>query len=226
MAACAARLDGELARQDTEHAVVEITDAEVPVVEFLYQQGRLRGQLPLRVLHVCTTCRHQRLVNPDYRKLVERNRRNQALGGSVGLFMGAGHVSPYILVGRLLQATTKPLDDVCPRCQGLDSSTRPVTFCPRCGDRRDESVLRGCAKCHLDLRSTLPPHPLWREPQAVPLPHETSATADAGPAAGWFPDPAGLAPFRWWDGSAWTADVTRDGTSLARIPLPPPAPPG
>ena len=35
------------------------------------------------------------------------------------------------------------------------------------------------------------------------------------PAPGWYPDPAGLATYRWWDGDAWTAGThagTEDGT--------------
>lgn len=35
---------------------------------------------------------------------------------------------------------------------------------------------------------------------AVPVP----AGMPVLPAAGWFPDPAGLAAYRWWDGSTWT----------------------
>jgi hypothetical protein len=30
------------------------------------------------------------------------------------------------------------------------------------------------------------------------------AQAPAGPPAGWYPDPQGLAPVRWWDGGQWT----------------------
>jgi hypothetical protein len=29
------------------------------------------------------------------------------------------------------------------------------------------------------------------------------------PAADWYPDPVDLAPYRWWDGAAWTADTAR-----------------
>ncbi|WP_420174723.1 DUF2510 domain-containing protein [Luteococcus sp. OSA5] len=28
------------------------------------------------------------------------------------------------------------------------------------------------------------------------------------PVAGWYPDPLGAAPLRWWDGSAWSGHVT------------------
>src|SRR5687768_3796421 len=41
--------------------------------------------------------------------------------------------------------------------------------------------------------------------------HAAEAEAGAGPltsqpdAPGWHPDPFGRLPFRWWDGTAWTA---------------------
>ncbi len=54
------------------------------------------------------------------------------------------------------------------------------------------------------------PAPSPPQPQAAPaapaqagLPPEPPA-AQAGPPAGWYPDPQGLARLRYWDGSAWT----------------------
>jgi hypothetical protein len=40
----------------------------------------------------------------------------------------------------------------------------------------------------------------------------------ATPPSGWYPDPAGSPQLRWWDGSAWTAQ-------LAPLPSPSPVPP-
>lgn len=34
------------------------------------------------------------------------------------------------------------------------------------------------------------------------------------PAPGWYPDPGGVAPYRWWNGQAWTA-ATHDGSTSA-----------
>lgn len=34
------------------------------------------------------------------------------------------------------------------------------------------------------------------------------------PAPGWYPDPGGTAPYRWWDGQTWTS-ATSDGTTPA-----------
>lgn len=41
------------------------------------------------------------------------------------------------------------------------------------------------------------------------------------PAPGWYPDPGGAAPYRWWDGQAWTT-ATSHGTPppAAQVPAP------
>lgn len=46
------------------------------------------------------------------------------------------------------------------------------------------------------------------------LRHEVTATA---PAAGWYPDPAGPASSRWWDGAAWTDHV--QPAAVAAVPV-------
>ncbi|CAN5279436.1 hypothetical protein BH18ACT4_BH18ACT4_09650 [soil metagenome] len=43
-----------------------------------------------------------------------------------------------------------------------------------------------------------------------------------GPAAGWYPDPAGRHHYRYWSGSAWT-DYVSDGASVGGPGLPPSA---
>ena len=44
----------------------------------------------------------------------------------------------------------------------------------------------------------------------------------ARPAAGWYPDPWGTAPLRWWDGEAWAAAVSQHGADAPPPPRPPP----
>ncbi|HVS68541.1 MAG TPA: DUF2510 domain-containing protein [Mycobacteriales bacterium] len=43
------------------------------------------------------------------------------------------------------------------------------------------------------------------------------------PAPGWYPDPGGAAPYRWWNGQAWTT-ATSDGTTPATAQPVPAAP--
>jgi hypothetical protein len=159
-----------------------ISSADRPVITFLYQQAALRERLPVRLLMSCTTCRLEKVVNPDFVRLRERNRRIKVLSSSVGAVFGTHQVSPFILIGRLSQVKKSDPDFVCIRCQGTDADERPITFCPKCGDRRTESVLGKCPKCELDLRTLLPGLAVWREIEAAP-PAPGAATADAEPPA-------------------------------------------
>ena len=43
------------------------------------------------------------------------------------------------------------------------------------------------------------------------------------PAPGWYPDPSGVAEWRYWNGWGWTADAAIAGQVMAR-PMPPPPP--
>ena len=134
----AARLEGALDARGAPRLQVE--DAELPVVNFLSEQARIREALPLRTLQRCTTCRHEKVVNPDFKALVERNRKIRSWGGALGGTVGRHGVSPFFLVGRLLPLAKLDPEYVCPRCQGLDSEDRVIVFCPTCGERRDEAV--------------------------------------------------------------------------------------
>ncbi|ARC57525.1 hypothetical protein AS850_10605 [Frondihabitans sp. 762G35] len=44
-----------------------------------------------------------------------------------------------------------------------------------------------------------------------------------GPKPGWYPDPSGASPFRWWDGSTWTTRVAQDAQPTAQEAEPRPA---
>jgi hypothetical protein len=43
--------------------------------------------------------------------------------------------------------------------------------------------------------------------------------------AGWYADPFGRFPFRYWDGTTWTQYVSADGQQYTDAPVPSPAPP-
>ncbi len=139
----------------------EIEPAERPVVDFLEQQARMREELPVRTLHHCCDCGHEKVSNPDYKKLIDRNRKLQALTGAVGLSFRGGAVSPFLLVGTLFRMKKLDPDYVCPRCQGMESDDSIATFCPDCGSLRKEAVLRDCAKCGHDFRADIGKIDLW-----------------------------------------------------------------
>jgi hypothetical protein len=144
----------------------QVEPVDRPVLEFLEQQARMREQLPVRTLHHCLDCGHEKVSNPDYKKLMDRNRKMQALTGAVGLTMRGGSASPFLLVGALFRLKKLDPDYVCPRCQGMESDDSIATFCPECGSLRSEAVLRSCSKCDHDLRAVLGPLDLWH-PAAV-----------------------------------------------------------
>ena len=53
--------------------------------------------------------------------------------------------------------------------------------------------------------------------------YATSLT-QGGPTPGWYPDPQGLAPYRWWNGYEWTAHISGP-SQLGRAGGPPLSPP-
>ena len=132
-----------------------------PIVDFLEQQAAMREQLPVRTLHRCRDCGQQKVSNPDYKRLKERNRKMQALTGAVGLTLRGGSASPFVLVGALFRLKKLDPDYVCGRCQGMDCEESIATFCPNCGSLRPEAVLRRCSECDHDLRSDIAPGEVW-----------------------------------------------------------------
>jgi hypothetical protein len=204
---------------------LQITAEQVPVVTFLRQQARLRDQLPLRTLQVCDTCRLEKVINPDFIQMRERSRRMKVLTGSFGAVITGRHVSPYVLVGKLVQLKKSDPDFVCQRCQGLDADETIITFCPQCGDRRTEAALRECPKCHLDYRTLLAPEAIWQEiaegpaelpaiaPMALPAGSQPSIPPD------WYPDYSGRHEHRYWDGTAWTSHVSDAGVATMDEPV-------
>jgi hypothetical protein len=204
--------------------VIELGDADKPVVTFLNDQARIRVSLPLRTLQRCTTCKHEKVTNPDYKALVERNRKIRGIGGLLGASISSAGISPFLLVGRILPLVKMDPDYVCPRCQGLDADENLVVFCPNCGERRDEPALRKCRRCEHDFRTALSPETLWRPvgtaaalfapPPPAPMhiappPVSPPVQLPAEPTypPGFYADPEGRFEARWWDGFQWTSQV-------------------
>lgn len=168
-------------------ARIDLASTSRPALDFLRMQARMRAKLPLRTLQVCTTCRLEKVVNPDFQRLQARNRKLRVLSGTIGGAISPHGVSAFLLIGRLAQLKLLDPDFVCPRCQGMTAESTLITFCPRCGDRRTEAALRTCRGCGHDLRTEVPAESMWID--GVP---------DAGPAAlpsGAWPPPAG--PVAW-----------------------------
>ncbi|MEU7959310.1 hypothetical protein [Micromonospora humida] len=154
------RVEERLAAGGTDRITVE--PADVPAVTFLHQQARLRGLLPVRTLRTCTTCRLEKVANPEMERMQERTRRTRDLASSI-----SGLVTPYVLAGRLVQLNNKGPAFACPRCQGMDADETVVTYCQKCGDRRAETALRTCPKCQFDFRRLIGAEPVWRPRTAV-----------------------------------------------------------
>ncbi|MHA3702369.1 DUF2510 domain-containing protein [Jatrophihabitans sp. YIM 134969] len=220
------RLDAALAAADPKLGRVRIPlqERDVPVVEFLHLQARLRAQLPVRTLLVCTTCRLEKIVNPDYQRLQARTRRKNVLSGGLGGMVSMHGVSPFVMVTRLMQlkdAGAEPF--VCPRCQGLDADESVITFCPNCGDRRTESALRACAKCEHDFRRDVPAGSLWQ--QAGPTPARLPPVPDSPASTSPPPPPAAPTPLSPGSGLSAVPVVAAppQPPSRADVPAPPPS---
>ena len=86
----------------------------------------------------------------------------------------------------------------------------------------------GELRVSLTLPSSVPPHDEVPSPrravrevpaQAAVEPDPVVPVAETIPA-GWYTDPAGNAQLRWWDGSAWTANLVDAPPALPELPAP------
>ncbi|MEA2647403.1 MAG: hypothetical protein QOE92_2486 [Chloroflexota bacterium] len=217
------RLEQALTGHETQTIAFEVSAAERPVVEFLRQQARIRAKLPLRTMMVCTTCRFEKVVNPDYQRLAKRNSRLRTILGAVGGSVGTGGgLRMFVTVGKVMGAASLDPEFVCPRCQGIEADEFVVTYCPRCGERHAGSVLRDCPKCKHDYRAEAPPERLWHSSDSLVIPAALvkAAAPAVAPARGstapsvapdWYPDPLGQHQHRYWDGDQWTEHVADAG---------------
>ncbi|HTW10125.1 MAG TPA: DUF2510 domain-containing protein [Acidimicrobiales bacterium] len=186
----AAKLESTLdSSQGADWTSISVSPEEVPVVGFLASQALIRESLPLRTLHICTVCRQEKVTNPDYEKMVERHRKLRNITSAFGATVGRKGVTPFVIVGQLVRIKKLDPDYVCSRCQSITADEFVVTFCPQCGDRRQEAVLRACTKCKYDFRRELGgAKELWH-PGAPPLPPAPAVYA-TGTTPGALPGPA------------------------------------
>jgi hypothetical protein len=191
--------------------VVPLANDELPVIRILRNQARVRETLEVRTLRICKTCGQRKIINPDFQRLAQRNRRLRMLFGGFGASITTGGITPFVLVGSILRSAVRDPDFVCARCQGLEYDEGLVTFCPSCGAVHDQVILTVCHKCQYDFRSVLTPEHFWLEPRdAETAELETPAEAPAD----WYPDPYGRHEYRYWDGSRWTEYASDDGDQI------------
>ncbi len=181
----AAKVEHRMSVQRWGEVPIPVSAEEKPVFEFMRQQAMIREHLPVRTVHRCRTCAFERITNPDYEQLKKRNETIQKAMGMVGASVSGRGIRPFVLVGSIFKFKKLDPEYVCPRCQGLDAEERIVTFCPQCGDMRDEAALRICPKCTYDFRMLLKPEAIW---QALPPPPEVPLPA---PLENSLPPPAG-----------------------------------
>ncbi|MGA3057426.1 MAG: hypothetical protein ABSE70_05230, partial [Candidatus Limnocylindrales bacterium] len=173
-------------------AQVEVSDAQRPVLEFLHQQAQIRSELPMRELHICSTCRLEKITNPEYERLAVRNQRIGDIVAGVGATISTGGISPTFVLGQVFKLKRLDPEYVCSRCQGMEADERVVTFCPSCAELQRDVVLRVCAKCDFDFRTKAGKGTLWSalvEEEAPPETPPEAPPAVAPPADG-APGPA------------------------------------
>ena len=147
-------------------AEVDVSDAQKPVFEFLRQQSQIRACLPMRELHICRSCRLEKIKNPEYQRIVSRNEKIGHLAAGVGATIGKGGITPTFVLGQVFKLKRLDPEFVCSRCQGMEDDERLVTFCPNCANLERDVVLRLCPKCGFDFRTKAGPAPIWSVPAA------------------------------------------------------------
>ncbi len=181
----AGRVERRLTAADGKALTIDILDSQRPVFEFLDQQAKIRAALPLRTLHICRSCRFEKITNPEYERIAARNEKLGHLMAGVGATVGKGGISPTFVLGQVFKLKRLDPKYVCARCQGLEADERVVTYCPSCAALKRDVVLRLCS-CGFDFRTIWEKTPLWTEriePEAKGEPAAAPATAAALPAA-------------------------------------------
>jgi hypothetical protein len=196
----AASVEQTLTAAGGRAAHVEVSDAQRPVLEFIHQQAGIRSELPMRELHICRSCRLEKITNPEYQRIAKRNEKIGDIVAGVGATIGKGGISPTFVLGQVFKLKRLDPEYVCSKCQGMEADERIVTFCPSCAELQRDVVLRLCPKCGFDFRTRAGKTSIWSAPiahepepvpQAVPAP---PAVPDPEPAPRMNPKPAPVAP--------------------------------
>jgi hypothetical protein len=165
----AASVEQKLTAAGGGAAEVTVSDAYKPVFEFLRQQSQIRARLPMRELHICRSCRMEKIKNPEYQRIVSRNEKIGHLAAGVGATIGKGGITPTFVLGQVFKLKRLDPEFVCSRCQGMEDDERLVTFCASCANLQRDVVLRLCPKCGFDFRTKAGMAPIWYVPAAHAL---------------------------------------------------------
>jgi hypothetical protein len=149
----AAAVEQALTTAGGHAAHVDVSDAQRPALDFIYQQATIRSELPMRELHICQTCRLEKITNPEYERIAARNEKIGDLVAGVGATISKGGISPTFVLGQVFKLKRLDPEYVCSRCQGMEADERIVTFCPKCAELQRDVVLRLCPKCGFDFRT-------------------------------------------------------------------------
>lgn len=178
-----------------------VADTQRPVFEFLNQQAEIRSSLPMRELHICRSCRLEKITNPEYQRILARNEKLGDIVAGVGATIGKGGISPTFVLGQVFKLKRLDPNYVCSRCQGMEADERIVTYCPNCADLARDVVLKACPKCKFDYRTKAGAAPLWLvpepEPEPQPLPTTSGWPVAAPPVPASAPWPVSPAPASW-----------------------------
>lgn len=123
---------------------VAVTGQQRHVVDFLYRQAAIRLSLPVRELHRCQDCGYEKIVNPDYQRLLSKNRGLRQLAGIAVSALAMPHSAPFAIAGRLMNMQALGSKFTCANCQGAHADIHLVTICPTCKQIAKDPVLRVC----------------------------------------------------------------------------------
>lgn len=123
---------------------IHLTDEEVKIYNRCLDDAMLRDGLEERVLRTCGSCKFQRIINPDYEKMMQRRR--------IADMMINWQRSVLRAVGR---SNADP-NFVCVRCQGLTYTDRTIALCPNCGTPNMSLLLSRCGQCGWDFTTRGP----------------------------------------------------------------------
>uniref|UniRef100_UPI001CCF17B3 hypothetical protein n=1 Tax=Streptomyces sp. LS1784 TaxID=2851533 RepID=UPI001CCF17B3 len=170
IARLAAVVEGRLGAGGLGSVEVAVAEEDRPAFEFLHRQFGIRSRLPVRTLCTCRDCRQTKVVNLDLKRLRQRKNRLKTIASVVQTtYENDGEPNPFLIFGSIFQQSKIDPDFVCARCESTVADEQPVTFCPRCGDMRTESVLDTCSECGHDFEALAGDQPVWAGTPPPPL---------------------------------------------------------